>query len=71
MWKEYKGRIIGAIIGTVLAISFLTIGFWKTIFLITFALIGLFIGSFFDNKEKINDLIYRLKEIFTNIGRER
>ncbi len=71
-WREYKGRIIGALIGVILAISFLTIGFWKTLFWVSFAIFGFVFGSFFDNKESLYDLWNRLKEIFIrSIGRER
>ncbi|MGB9857067.1 MAG: DUF2273 domain-containing protein [Dictyoglomaceae bacterium] len=70
-WKEYKGRIIGTLLGIVLAISFLTLGFWKTIFWILLALLGFAIGSTIDHKERLNDLWDKLREIFINIGKER
>lgn len=70
-WKEYKGRIIGSLLGIVLAISFLTLGFWKTVFWIFLALLGFIVGSTIDHKEKLSDLWNRLREIFINVGRER
>ncbi|MCX7845043.1 MAG: DUF2273 domain-containing protein [Dictyoglomaceae bacterium] len=70
-WREYKGRIIGTLIGIILAISFLTIGFWRTLFWVSLTIFGFILGSFFDNKESLYEFWSRLKEIFINIGRER
>ncbi len=70
-WREYKGRIIGTLIGIILAISFLIIGFWKTLFWFSLAILGFILGSLFDNKESLIELWNKLKEIFINIGRER
>ncbi|PMQ01086.1 MAG: hypothetical protein CBR30_07910 [Dictyoglomus sp. NZ13-RE01] len=68
-WQEYKGRIVFTILGIILAISFLTIGFWKTIFWLLFALIGYLFGSIIDKKVNFYEFLEKIKEIF-NIGRE-
>ncbi|MCS7201586.1 MAG: DUF2273 domain-containing protein [Dictyoglomus sp.] len=70
-WKKYRGRIIGTIIGIILAISFLTIGFWKTLFWVSLTVLGFIFGSLFDNKESFYEFWDRLKEIFINLGREK
>ncbi|MGY3779164.1 DUF2273 domain-containing protein [Isobaculum melis] len=46
-WMEtYKWPIIGAILGFILAMLFLTIGFFKTILIVLLTIVGGFIGYF-------------------------
>ncbi|MDT4010748.1 DUF2273 domain-containing protein, partial [Staphylococcus simulans] len=42
--KSYIGRIVGFLVFLVIAILFLTLGFWKTILIIVLCLIGIGIG---------------------------
>ncbi|RAA68210.1 hypothetical protein DN475_32890, partial [Burkholderia multivorans] len=39
--KSYIGRIVGFLVFLVIAILFLTLGFWKTILIIVLCLIGI------------------------------
>lgn len=50
--KLHKGKIIGVIIGLLFGILVLTVGFWKSLFILVCIAIGLWIGGSFDNREK-------------------
>lgn len=55
--EENKGRKVGTIIGIVLGLIYLIVGFWKmTLFAIIVAL-GYFIGSQLDHKEDVKQMI--------------
>lgn len=43
--KEYKWRIVGFIAMLILAVLFLTIGFWKTVLILVLCLIGIGLGT--------------------------
>ena len=49
--KLYKWRIIGFFAFLIIAILFLTLGFWKTILIIVLCLIGVGIGYIKDCKQ--------------------
>ncbi len=51
LFLEYKYPIIGGLIGSVLALFFFTIGFFKTILLLVMVGNGVFIGSYIKNEE--------------------
>jgi len=70
IWLNYKGRILGTIIGIILALSFLVLGFWRTVFWVILALLGLFVGSFIDKRKTLEDFWDRVRELLF-IGRER
>ncbi|MEZ0535752.1 DUF2273 domain-containing protein [Caldicellulosiruptoraceae bacterium PP1] len=55
--KENLGKIAGAIVGLIVGIFFLTIGFIKTIFLLLCVFIGIFIGGRYYNKKKLIDFL--------------
>ncbi|HOP94520.1 MAG TPA: DUF2273 domain-containing protein [Dictyoglomaceae bacterium] len=61
IWDQYKGRIIFSTLGLIIGILFLTIGFWRTVFLLFITLLGYFIGVVLDK---------RLLEIFWEKARE-
>ncbi len=48
--SKFKGRIIGALIGLVLAILLLTLGFWRTLLIVILMGGGVGIGFFFDDR---------------------
>lgn len=50
--KSYIGRIVGFLVFLVIAILFLTLGFWKTILIIVLCLIGIGIGYIKDRKQQ-------------------
>jgi|UniRef100_A0A7C3SQV3 uncharacterized membrane protein len=65
--KNYKYRLIFSLIFLMLGILILTIGFWRTLFLIIMFLIGYIIGNIID-KNLLFLFIEKIKEIFM-IGR--
>ncbi|QSE76369.1 DUF2273 domain-containing protein [Lactococcus taiwanensis] len=44
--EKYRYPIIGGVIGGVVAIAFFTLGFWKTILLLIFIVIGIFVALY-------------------------
>jgi uncharacterized membrane protein len=61
--KSYKYRLIFSLIFLILGILILTIGFWRTLFLIIMFLIGYIIGNIID-KNLLFLFIEKIKEIF-------
>lgn len=51
--QGYIGRIVFTIIGLVVGVLCLTIGFWKTLLLVVLVFIGFLIGSIIDGKISI------------------
>jgi uncharacterized membrane protein len=49
--KTYRFPVLGALIGLVLAISFFSLGFFKTIILIILTLLGAFIGYYLQKSD--------------------
>lgn len=44
VWDAYRGPIVGALIGLLLALLMLTLGFFKTVLIIVFVILGGFLG---------------------------
>ena len=57
--KLYKWRIIGFFVFLIIAILFLTLGFWKTILIIVLCLIGVGIGYTKDCKQDFMEFLNR------------
>ena len=55
-----KNIILGGLIGLVLAILFITIGFWKTILVVIFVVLGALIGGFPIIRKKISEFFSKL-----------
>lgn len=47
--RPYRYRLLGGLVGLILAILFLTIGFGPTLLIVVFATIGYLIGQWRDN----------------------
>ncbi|MCX7885205.1 MAG: DUF2273 domain-containing protein [Caloramator sp.] len=68
MWKETflnifhnnEGKFIGTVIGLIIAIFVLSIGFFKTLFIAICAFMGYYIGKKIDNKESIVEIIQKI-----------
>jgi uncharacterized membrane protein len=45
-FEKYRYPIIGGVIGGLVAIAFFTLGFWKTILLLIFIIIGIFVALY-------------------------
>ena len=57
--KTFKWRIIGFLAFLLIAILFLTLGFWKTILIIVLCLIGVGIGYIKDCKQVFMNFLNR------------
>ncbi len=61
--REHRGKILGGLIGFLVAVLLLEFGFWKCLFIAICVCIGLWIGS----KSESRDRFMRyLAELFTN-----
>ena len=60
IWLNYRGRVLCSLAGLVIASLFLTVGFWRTLFLILFVCGGFFIGYKIDKKEDLVEWLDRL-----------
>ncbi|PCF33652.1 DUF2273 domain-containing protein [Staphylococcus delphini] len=58
--QNYKWRIIGFFFFLIIAILFLTLGFWKTILIIVLCLIGTGVGYIKDRTQDFLNLLNRL-----------
>lgn len=58
--EENKGCFFGGILGFLIAILILTIGFLKTFFIVLCTFIGLFLGSKSDDEETLKVLFRRI-----------
>ena len=59
-FNAYKWRIIGFFLFLILAILFITLGFWKTILIAFLCLIGIGIGYIKDRTQDFLNFINRL-----------
>ncbi|UXV35716.1 DUF2273 domain-containing protein [Staphylococcus sp. IVB6181] len=57
--KSYIGRIVGFLVFLIIAILFLTIGFWKTVLIIVMCLIGIGIGYIKDRRQQFLNFLNR------------
>lgn len=60
LWENYRGRTIGLLAGLIVGVLFLTLGFFKTIFLMICIGVGCFIGDKADNQEDLFRLIEKI-----------
>ena len=60
VWKNHRGRFIGTITGLFIGLSVLVFGFFKTLFVLICAVIGLYIGGKVDNHEDLFRLLEKL-----------
>jgi len=56
----YRGRILGAASGVVLALMWIFLGFWSTAFVLICAAIGYYIGVRFDGDEDFRTFLERV-----------
>ena len=52
-------KILGGVLGLVLAILFLTLGFWRTILILILVGGGIAAGSFLDRGQRLMDVVGR------------
>ena len=58
-FKTFKWRIIGFLTFLIIAILFLTLGFWSTILILVLCLIGIGIGYIKDRKQDFLNFLNR------------
>ena len=56
----HKGKVIGAILGFIFGIVFLTVGFFKTILILICTVIGVLIGSRWDIEGNLKNILNKL-----------
>lgn len=57
--KSYKWRIVGFLGFLLIAILFLTLGFWKTVLIIVLCLIGIGVGYIKDRRQDFMNFLNR------------
>lgn len=57
---DKKCRTIGAIMGLVIGILVLIIGFFKTLFIVVCTFLGYYIGKLADDRESFNDVLRKI-----------
>lgn len=60
LWQNYRGRVLCSIFGLLVGVSFIWLGFFKTIFLILCLSLGFFLGNKLDKKEDLLEWLDRL-----------
>ncbi len=60
MWEERRGATLGVMIGVSVALIILLFGFWQSVFLLLFGLIGFAIGARIDSKESFQKMMERI-----------
>lgn len=55
-----KGKTIGTLFGFIIAILVISIGFFKTLFIVLCTWLGYFLGKKTDNQENIREIIERI-----------
>ena len=58
--RANKGKVFGGIIGFIIAILVLTIGFFKTLFIVLCTSLGIFLGSEDNRKVRLRQLIDKI-----------
>lgn len=57
IWLQYGGRIAGTLVGLILGLVFLFVGFWKTLFFAFLTGLGFYIGKELDRKEDLKHVL--------------
>lgn len=60
LWETHRGRMVGVVVGLLIGIMFLTLGFFRTVFLLFLMGAGYMLGSHIDNNEDIMELLDRI-----------
>lgn len=53
IWHNYRARFLCTVSGIAVGTLFLTIGFWRTLFMLIFVAGGFFVGYKIDKKEDL------------------
>lgn len=63
--KPYTGRILGVAIALIVAILFMTIGFFRTLLILVLAACGYGLGVFFDDPRRFSLWLENLRDRFS------
>jgi len=58
---KHKGAFAGGLIGMVVAVLMLLLGFWKTVLVFLFIGIGVLVGMSMDGRNIVKDYIEKIK----------
>ena len=58
--EENRGKVIGIGLGLIAAILFVTLGFWKTVFVIVCIAAGYFIGKKLDENDSFDNWMRKI-----------
>lgn len=59
LFYQYKLPVVCGSIGLVLAILLVTIGFFKTLLIVLLTLLGIYLGFYLEQNERLNELLQR------------
>lgn len=59
-WDTHRGRMVGIFVGLIIGVMFLTLGFFRTIFLLILMSGGYLLGKKIDDKEDLLELLDRI-----------
>lgn len=62
LWQEHRGKTVGVILGLVASVLFVTLGFWRTIFIAFFLAIGYWLGKRVDENYSLNEWMSKFKK---------
>ena len=68
LWREHRGKSVGILLGMILAVSILVIGFFRTLFIVLFMAAGLYVGKKIDGGEG-DDLLRSVENSYYGIKR--
>lgn len=57
---EHGGKLLGLLGGLVISLLIIYLGFIHTVFILSFSAVGYYIGSRWDNRESLRDLLNRI-----------
>jgi uncharacterized membrane protein len=60
IFQNNRAKCIGVLLGFLFAVSSLTVGFFKTLFIVICIILGYYVGKKIDNKESIIEVIERI-----------
>ncbi|MEX5284404.1 DUF2273 domain-containing protein [Selenomonas sputigena] len=62
--KRHRGKVVGLAVGVILGAAILLFGFWQTFFVLLCGLVGLFVGTRFDQDLHLRDVREFFRELF-------
>jgi uncharacterized membrane protein len=57
IWEAHRGKLTGLVIGLLLGLIYLFVGFWKTVGFGAFLLVGYLVGQQLDDRDGLKELL--------------